>query len=358
MTRETQMQRAGSDATQFQAGRDIVVNTGLSAADAVIIAEHSGRSAAELYTREAMIAVEKKIAQLSEKLVARFSQHDLLETFADPSFQRTLRQAQVGAAATDREEDIDLLVELLEARADSKDSRPLRASISRSIEIVDEIDGVALDGLTTVYAALTWRPVSPSVLEGLGVLDNLYRQLLVDQMPSGYSWIEHLEVLGAIRTSPLGSRRNLIDLWAIDALGGYVAKGLDAKTIPDAEHFELVPGAPTLPLVAHELKPGFLRVAYANLDNLVETVEASGLSELSAEYASRAKSELGFDSPDLEAVAKLGEAIPSFSALAALQGWFDQIPTAFNITPIGRILAVSNAKRRDTARLLPELSFE
>lgn len=358
-TKDNQAQRAGSDSTQLQAGRDIVVNQGVSAAEAAIIAAHSGREAAEFYTREGLSIAHQRIDEFDQKLVDKFSEQNLLEIFAEPSFQRTLRKAQISAASSERDDDIDLIVGLLEARVRNGDSRPIRASISRAVEVVEEVDDVALRALTIAQIVLTVTPVSGDMREGLGVLDRIYGQMLSHEAPEGRAWLEHLEVLGAVRISSIGTGRELADFWSVSALAGYMARGTEVAATPDPNRAEILPDVPGVALRPHELKPGFLRLDFPNVSVLRGALSNTDMpsGQIDA-YLAAAKADWGLGESDAELVGPFDTELSKFESLATLRAWWNQIPVGFSITGVGRVLAVSNAKLLDTRGLLPELDFD
>lgn len=357
MSGEHLAQRAGNDSTQFQVNGDVVVNQGLSVEAAIAIAEQVGRSAAEIYTAEAWAKASGRIEELALKTVAQFTGTDHLEAFADPSFQKLLRKAQISAAACDGEGDIDMLVGLLEARVSNRDSRPLRASISRAVEVVDEVDVQALDALSATYALLGWAPNLGEIALGLRALDDMLFQFIPSPPPEGREWIEHLEVLGAVRISYLGSRRSFVEAITTEGLLGYVARGVPQDEVDDQEWATLVPNSLPAPLIPHELKPGHLRLPYSSLATFESSIRESTDGDLIEQYLSAAKEEFGFGDVDPEAQEQLRVEVAKYPNLALFQQWWESVPRAFTITGVGRILAISNLKRRDKAKALPGLEF-
>ena len=60
-----------------------------------------------------------------------------------------------------------MLTELLAHRVEKKSDRKTKASISKAVEIVDQIDDDALCGLTVVYAINSWATVAGHILSRL-----------------------------------------------------------------------------------------------------------------------------------------------------------------------------------------------
>ena len=66
------------------------------------------------YTEEAQKIATERVNKLEERIMPQINQVEgLLPAFADPAFQVLLRKAQQKAAITERENDYDLLTELL-----------------------------------------------------------------------------------------------------------------------------------------------------------------------------------------------------------------------------------------------------
>ena len=168
------------------------------------------------------ICVNERVQQLEESLFPKLQQIEgALNAFADPSFQILLTSAQRTAAATERENDYDMLSELLVCRITKGQARKNRVGISRAIEIIDKIDDEALCALTVTYVVLRTAPTSASCKEGLKVLADLFEKLIYMELPSGTAWIEHLDILDAVRINPVGSFKSTVD---------YYTKDLDRKS--------------------------------------------------------------------------------------------------------------------------------
>ena len=134
-----------------------------------------------------------------------------LNAFADPSFQLLLTEAHKSAAASNRELDYELLSELLIHRIEKGEKRKVKAGISKAVEIVDEIDDEALNGLTLAYVVQQLSPLSGNIREGLNVLNDLYKTIIVQPLPTGMEWMEHLDILDAVRVSSFGSFKKLAE---------------------------------------------------------------------------------------------------------------------------------------------------
>ena len=73
---------------------------------------------------------------------------------------------------------------------------------------VDEIDNDALCALTIVCAFQFYSPVSGIAKEGLDILNNMFGKLMYLELPTGMNWMDHLDMLGALRMSSLGLKKS------------------------------------------------------------------------------------------------------------------------------------------------------
>lgn len=138
---------------------------------------------------------------LEDKVLPKMLSYDEnLSIFGDPGFQILLRKAQIAAASSEREDYYEILSDLLLHRAEQDKNRERRLGIAKAIEVVDQIDEVALIALSIVYAVSKYTPISPRLNEGLEALDILYDKILNKKsLPTNSSWMEHLDLLSAIR---------------------------------------------------------------------------------------------------------------------------------------------------------------
>ena len=196
-----QSQSAGDNSTQVLASGDVII--GVSEERAREIAERAAREVVDKFADEGVRLIQDRITKLDDRVIGSLIRAGRLEVFADPGFQRSFKRAQEGAAVSDVEADYDLLAGLLMDRAERGDNRSVRAGIERSIEIVDQIDDEALRGLTVFQAVQQYRSVSPSLEQGLDVLDALLADLIDGPLPSGADWLDHLDILDAVRINQI-----------------------------------------------------------------------------------------------------------------------------------------------------------
>ena len=139
MENNKQMQKAGANSQQVQMN-NTTINFGITEARVREIFYELYEITKQNYTKDAYELAMKRVTIFEELLMDKVEQvNGMLEAFRDPSFQFLLADAQKRAAASDRESDFEMLTELLAHRVKQKDDRKIKASISKAVEIVDQL---------------------------------------------------------------------------------------------------------------------------------------------------------------------------------------------------------------------------
>ena len=158
-----QKQQAGDNSTQMQGNNItnyITNNYGIDEQRARAICKEEYALACQNWTKEAIAVANERVNKLEDKLIPKMLEYDKsLKVFADPDFQFTLRKAQISAASSDKEEDYDVLSELLVHRAEHGNQRERKLGISKAIEIVDKVSEDALRGLACFHIGVTCKSV-------------------------------------------------------------------------------------------------------------------------------------------------------------------------------------------------------
>lgn len=347
-----QSQKAGDGAQQFQAGT-IIFNQGTTEERVRDIFTEMIPQAIEAYTKEAYETATRRIEKLEQNVIPRISAIDgALESFADPSFQKVLRKAQQSAAATEREDDYALLSELLICHIEKGEQRKNKAGISKAIEIIDEIDNDALCGLTLAHAVGTFLPGPGNIQIGLKALDNLFSKLWYMEPPTGRDWIEHLDVLRAVRMGQAVRLKSIREIYT-QKLNGYSCIGIKVDSEKYQKAVEILSEKhvnPTI-LVPNILLDGYVRLPVVKKEGIDDIVVKNGNTTRKMTTEEKEAVEKVWDMYTVNNILqktvddKFMEIFDSFDTLKKLHIWWDSIPEVFGITQIGTILAYTNAKR-------------
>ncbi|MFA6310511.1 MAG: LPO_1073/Vpar_1526 family protein [Sterolibacterium sp.] len=358
----SQSQEGGDGSTNLQA-QQMVVHVGIDEKRAREIYQEMNLQLRNDYSQEALNIANSRVIDFENRLMPKMAQVDgALEAFADPSFQLLLVEAQKTAASTERPADYDLLSELLIHRFQKGANRIARAGISLAVEIVDIVSDEALLGLTVSHAISSFIPVTGDIHQGLDVLNDLFGKIYYGDLPAGNDWLDHLDILDAVRLTPFGSLKKLEQYYP-ERLPGYVDVGID-KNSEDHDRAIKILQTYNLPisiLVEHALNSKFLRVNVRNMNSIDEisllhqVIHGGGVinvpQNLSEEQKQAVKRIYELYSKD---VIRKNDNVNSFMSewdkrpnLRTLRQWWDNIPTSFTITSVGKVLAQSNAQRCD-----------
>lgn len=351
-----QEQQAGDNSNQWQVTGDVTVIQGISEERAREIARVTASEAVERYATEAQAVAAERIDAFDGAMIERLARINALGYMADPAFLVTVRKAQIGAASTERQDDYDILAALLEDRANRIDERPVRASVNRAVEVVDQLDTDALRGLTVLQAVVSYSPSRGSLDNSLDLLENLLRQLVDGPLPYGREWMDHLDVLHAARASSSDTFIEFGEFWSSKA------PGLISVGLPDgAEEIEhgrdaLLALNVRMPVIPHELKPGYVRFPAVSEEGLRGVLSEIGVEGDRKEgTVALAKGQFRAFERDLDLIPLYLEKVDLRPTLRAVHEWWAQLPKHLALTPVGSVLAKANANRLDKARLLPPL---
>jgi hypothetical protein len=355
MTPKRQNQRAGEGSNQIQVAGNLVMHQGVTEERAKEIALDTARSVASGFADEARDLIHSRIAELDDRVVTTLATSGSLSAFADPAFTRAYRKAQEGAAASERELDYDLLATLIAKRVENPRERPVVAGIDRAIEITDRVDEDALRGLTAAYAFAAWIPRTGSVREGLMVLDRIFERILDGALPQGLGWLDHLDVLDAVRLGPprVGGKKTA-EVYYGEVLNGYVAPGVQSPGPEFIGH-----GFPNYRwdqiVVDHELKPGFRRINVVSMSELEKFLDVlPSPKEFDGTLVAQAAEVFGLGQEDEIARKELRARIAEMPHLGPMANWWDTLKdSSFQLTSVGQALAQANCVRLDPEGYLP-----
>lgn len=365
---DKQIQKAGDNAQQLQALHMTVFN-GIDEKRAREIFQEMTPQLRNIYTQEALKVLNSRVAEFENSLMHKMETVDgALEAFADPSFQLLLVEAQKTAASTERPADYELLSELLIHRFQKGKDRVVRTGINRAVEIVGEISDEALLGLTAFHSASHFIPAGGDINRGLDTLNSLFGKVFCGKLPTGNDWLDHLDILDAIRINSLGSLKKIEDYYP-ELLKGYVEVGIEINSESYTKAIELLTnnGIPLNILVTHALNENFSRLNISSPNATYSiTIEDFITIDGNLQHVKRLLTEKQKET--LSSIFNLykqddkikQENIRRFmvewnkrSNLKILREWWDSIPISFELTSVGRVLAHSNAQRCDKS--LPPL---
>lgn len=358
----SQSQKGGDGSTNLQA-QQMVVHVGIDEKRAREIYQEMNLQLRRDYSQEALNIANSRVIEFENRLMPKMAQVEgALEAFADPSFQLLLVEAQKTAASTERPADYDLLSELLIHRFQKGANRIARAGISLAVEIVDKVSDEALLGLTVSHAVSSFIPLSGDINQGLDVLNDLFGKIFYRELPGGHDWLDHLDILDAVRLTPFGSLKK-VEQYYPEVLPGYVDVGIAKKSENHDMAIEILKSnnLPASLLVEHALNNEFCRLGVRSIKSIDEISLVHQIfhedkfidvqKKLSEEQKQAIKSIYELYSKDGNIRSNNVNSFMSEwdkrSNLKTLREWWDNISTSFTITSVGKVLAHSNAQRCD-----------
>ncbi len=355
-----QLQKAGDNSQQVQ----MINPTIVMGIDEKRVREVCSEVAVETIkqcTQEASAIAISRIEKFTTNLIPRVEKIEKdFQSFSDPSFQFELRNAQKVAACTDIDGDYELLSELLVHRIEKDDERKTKASISKAIEIVNQVDDDALCALTLMYAILTWTAVSGDITQGLKTMNDLFSSLCYRTLPQGLQWAYHLDILNAARVSSSEKFNKFSEIYP-KTFNGYTCVGIQKGTEVHQKAIDKLDEV-NLPsnflLVDHELNDGYVRLNVRNVNSIKDItipvliqpneVEFRKVNEVEVDVLNQIW-QLYSNEPSLKEKVKNAfmQKWDTYDALKSVRLWWESLPHSITITPIGKVLAHANAQRRN-----------
>lgn len=353
-----QLQKAGKDSQQIQIGNVIINSAGITEERARAVFNEMIPQALANYTEEAQKIATERVNKLEERIMPQINQVEgLLPAFADPAFQVLLRKAQQKAAITERENDYDLLTELLVCHVQKGNDRKNRAGIVKAVDIIDTIDNDALCALTIAFVLDNFWPVTGNAKEGIEVLSQMYNALIYESLPSNLDWLDHLDILGVIRITPFSQMNKIEDIFT-RRFDGCVSVGIKKGTEEYESALQIIQsiGLNKNILVDNIFLDDYVRLEIGNLDdiNSLSIFNNLGTRSINQREIEALRDVINLYEKNVDLQNKVKERfmnlIDEHEPLKTLQEWWNSISGAFSITGVGKIIAYINAKR-----CIPEL---
>lgn len=277
---------------------------------------------------------EDKMGEFEKKWVPVITKlENVVNHLIDPNFQFMLRDANISAAKSTRQEDLDMLTQLLVCHIEKGSDLKKDTGIKEAIKIISDVDYDSLCALTCVATITKIIPTLPNIHDGLQILDDLFSKLLYTELPLSDEWIDHLDIHGAIRISS-GNFPQFKEI-VCNSYDGYACLGIKegSEEHDKAKEILAMNNEATNCLIPNECFPGYLRIGCVAKGDLEP--ELAPILNL---YSKDVKL-------TVQAQSKFMDMWNSYDNLKRVREWFDEIPLFFRITSVGYALAQTNAKR-------------
>jgi hypothetical protein len=310
------------------------------------------------FTSEAFDVAKGRSEEFNSSLIKRMVNEQALSAFTDPSFQILLIEAQKTAASSERKHDYDLLSELMVHRFKKGSDRVVRAGITRAVEIVDQISNEALLAITVYHSLSYFTPVAGNLNKGLEILDNLFGKIIYDTLPTNDEWLDHLDILDAVRISSFGSTKLLEDYW-YELFDGYIKKGIKEESEEYSKTKMILSGAQLNEkcLMKNSFDENYLKFEVLNKAGILNLSMINLGQRRPINEKERIALEKVYDLYDGVKMQKEDfiKEIEKYQNLKKLREWWNKLKDkSIKITSVGRVIAHSNAQRIDAT--LPSLN--
>ena len=358
MDKLAQTQKGGDNAVQNQIGTQIVV--GIDEKRVREICDEKIEYAIKDLSTGAIEVAKKRINAFTDSVLTKIKENSAnLSSFADPSFQRDIIHAQMSAAESDREADVDTLAELLMARMNGKLKRATKTGIRKAMEIVPELE---TDELEVLSAMFFYERCNPNNIFGLNsesylaCLDRHFGLIVQTELPKGSGWLKHLSILDAVIIEPLGSFIPMEDYYEKEA-AGLVCAGLRVGSQEHTNSVEILNqcGMGADCLVPNDLLPGFVRLPLVKSDDFsflpinIPNIPQLYTMSPNAKHIEGLKKVIGLYSKDSQLLKQVkdefAKRISQYGVLKKLKDWLANRKGCFELTSVGEALGYVNARR-------------
>ena len=141
-----------------QAGRDLIINQGLSASDVIAIVKSTVASELAIYSNNAEVVAKERLQKFSDDLVSQLAKQvaDKLDRFNEPSLQFAVREAALGFVRSGSEVDEYNLIDLMIERVKVDIHTTKQKLIDQAIKIIPMLSPESL----AVLSLLAFRQLS------------------------------------------------------------------------------------------------------------------------------------------------------------------------------------------------------
>lgn len=272
MMNNNQKQVAGNNSQQQQATTINNYQIGITEERTRAIFYELFNTQRQCLTQEASDKALERISRFEKNLIPKIAHIEgALEAFADPSFQIQLAKAHRAAASSGRDEDYNMLSELIKYRIENPNNRIVLSNISQSIDIIDKIDDTALCALAAVYVFNRISFATDNLDAILERLDNLLGSITYLPLPTDSMWIEHLNILNVVRIEVLGKFTPPFNVLT-NKYNGFICAGIKINSDAHIKAIKILKenNINTSCLVKNKLLDGYIILGIKNYSDISE----------------------------------------------------------------------------------------
>ncbi|QWG11581.1 hypothetical protein KMZ29_17830 [Bradyrhizobium sediminis] len=330
-----QDQKAGSGATALQAGRDIIIQHGMTPEQMTQIMVSMARTLST-YQAEAREEADARLASFREELLRTFAEPGKAnpEAFRDPDFQYLLNDSQESFARSGDEAVRDTLVDIIARRSLEKTRTRLALTLNDAATKATNLTANEFAALSLIYVARY------TIRHNIGTFEQFCEYVKNNLIPFVKDISREQSSFGHMQTQSCGSislgQADLFDLFRT-SYGGVLGVGFDRAQLeshlPDGKK-----NAMDMLLIPSLHDASKLQPAAITFDVLKSKASETGLTENELQNVWNLF---------VSTIPPLNELLPpiisDFESLTDV--WNNTLLKNFDLTPVGIAIGHANAKR-------------
>lgn len=366
-----QSQSGGDSSNQLQAGTMNIITMGIDEKRVREIVDEKQAQIIKTCVQESARVANDNIAAFRDDFLNRAQRSpDSLGLFSIPSYANLLGEAARAAAYSERSSDIEVLSELLLRRLENKNNQTIKVGVTQAITVLDSITDDALLAVTVLFSIETFHPISTSMFDGLKILDDMFSHMPLEDLPSGYDWLDCLDVLRACRVNSLQTLKPLKDYY-FEIFNRIYPLGIKTGTEKESKAREILRKAGLEHSLCrlNEFDNDYVRLDFPHNTNLEDLfinrktsdgkpIQRIRISDEQANALHAIITELyeSGDENSNERKIAFSEKFDEYPHLSTIEHWWQDIPNSARITSVGKAIAYANARRMVPG--LPEMNLK
>jgi hypothetical protein len=357
MAKETKSKQIQKATNGYQAGGNITIN------DTNIFVELL-KNTEERLRAEYNLAIAKQSFQLEKfttLIIPRLTREEYRKAFEQPDYLLNVTEAQRSAIRTDSEDDLLLLADILERRAQISQPTPRHKMATRkALNVVGQLSQEDLDTLTLLWYGLYMTPDANIFEQSISSLNQHISPFVDGGIPKNDSWMADLDILDCINVSSGGQNhlKSFAQLVAENKYPGYFALGMEDEEANNARILlkSIKPGLENL-VINHPITPNRFLLLGASEEHFRKIVGNNiKLTKARTKKVDDVVSLNNYPSKINDHTNEAKKAMSKHRVLEKLNNWWDEskLPV-LSITPVGIVLAYSNFHKELPAVGCPSL---
>lgn len=168
------------NSTANQAGRDLIINQGLNAADVIAIVKMVVASELAIYAQKAEGKAEERLKKFSGDLVGQLAEKvaDQLDRFNEPSVQFAVREAALGYVKSGSETDENNLIDLMIERVKVEEHTTKQKLIDQAIQIIPTLSAKSIALLSLLaFRQLTFKGNKQEYIKWISSINSVVNEV-------------------------------------------------------------------------------------------------------------------------------------------------------------------------------------